>query len=50
MARADARWPVRQPEPGYFVLGMKSYGRDSNFLLKRGFEQVREVMAMIGKR
>jgi thioredoxin reductase len=41
---------VRQPEPGYFVLGMKSYGRDSSFLLQRGFEQVREVMRMLGKR
>ena len=41
---------VRQPEPGYYVLGMKSFGRDSTFLLKRGFEQVREVMAMIGRR
>lgn len=40
---------VRQPEPGYFALGMKSYGRDSNFLLKRGFEQVGEVMRMIAK-
>ena len=35
---------IRQPEPGYFVLGMKSFGRDSSFLLKRGFEQVREVL------
>jgi thioredoxin reductase len=41
---------VHQPEPSYFVLGMKSFGRDSNFLLKRGFEQVREVMGIIGKR
>jgi thioredoxin reductase len=41
---------VRQPEPGYFVLGMKSSGRDSSFLLKRGFEQVREVIGLIGKR
>lgn len=41
---------VRQPEPGYFVLGMKSFGRDSNFLLRRGHEQVREAMALIGKR
>ena len=37
----------RQPEPGYFVLGMKSFGRDSNFLLKRGYEQVKEVLGMI---
>lgn len=41
---------VRRPEPGYFVLGMKSFGRDSDFLLKRGFEQVKEVMAALGKR
>ena len=41
---------VRQPEPGYFVLGMKSYGRDSSFLLQRGFEQVRDVMRTLGKR
>ena len=41
---------VRQPEPGYFVIGMKSFGRDSTFLLKRGFEQVKEVMGLIGKR
>jgi thioredoxin reductase len=41
---------VRQPEPGYYVLGTKSFGRDSSFLLKRGFEQVREVLAVIGRR
>src|SRR5262245_25189518 len=41
---------VRQPEPGYFVLGMKSYGRDSSFLLQRGFEQVKEVVRLLGKR
>jgi thioredoxin reductase len=41
---------LKQPEPGYFVLGMKSHGRDSSFLLKRGFEQVKEVMAMLAKR
>jgi thioredoxin reductase len=40
---------VRQPEPGYFVLGVKSYGRDSSFLLKRGFEQVGEVMRALSK-
>jgi thioredoxin reductase len=40
---------IRQPEPGYFVLGMKSFGRDSTFLIKRGFEQVGEVMGVIAK-
>ena len=41
---------VRQPEPGYYVLGAKSFGRDSSFLLRRGFEQVKEVLGLIGKR
>ena len=38
---------VRRPEPNYFVLGAKSYGRNSTFLMKTGFEQVREVFALI---
>ena len=48
--REFAGGTVRHPEPKYFVLGMKSFGRDSNFLLKRGFEQVKEVLAMLGRR
>jgi hypothetical protein len=31
---------LRNPEPGLFVLGMKSYGRGSAFLLRLGYEQV----------
>lgn len=34
-------------EPGYFVLGAKSFGRDSGFLLRDGFGQIREVFATI---
>jgi hypothetical protein len=34
-------------EPGYFILGAKSYGRDSGFLLRDGFEQIRKVFAAI---
>ena len=34
-------------EPGYFVLGAKSYGRNSGFLLRDGFEQVRSVFALL---
>lgn len=41
---ADA---LRNPEPGYFILGAKSFGRDSSFLLKTGFEQVRDAFALI---
>jgi thioredoxin reductase len=38
---------LRNPEPGFFVLGAKSYGRNSNFLLRTGFEQVRDVFQLI---
>lgn len=34
---------LRNPEPGFFVLGSKSYGRTNSFLLRTGFEQVTEV-------
>ena len=36
---------LRLDEPGYFVLGAK--GRDSGFLLRDGFEQVKQVFAAI---
>ncbi|MGH3673292.1 MAG: hypothetical protein ACRDSH_22145, partial [Pseudonocardiaceae bacterium] len=35
---------LRVPEPNFFVLGMKSYGRNSTFLLRAGYEQVDEVI------
>ena len=31
------------PEPNFFILGAKSYGRNSNFLIKAGIEQVNAV-------
>jgi len=34
-------------EPNFFVLGAKSFGRNSQFLMKTGFEQVRDVFALI---
>jgi len=34
-------------EPGWYVLGSKSYGRASGFEVKTGFRQVRAVMAEI---
>ncbi|MDQ3760145.1 MAG: NAD(P)/FAD-dependent oxidoreductase [Actinomycetota bacterium] len=34
---------LRVPEPNFFVLGMKSYGRNSTFLLRVGYQQVDEV-------
>ncbi len=34
---------LRNPEPGFFILGSKSYGRNSTFLMGVGWDQVREV-------
>jgi hypothetical protein len=38
---------LRNPEPNFYILGAKSYGRASNFLLRVGFEQVREAFQLI---
>ena len=38
---------LKNPEPNYYILGAKSYGRNSNFLLETGFVQVREVFTLI---
>ncbi len=42
--------PSGRPETreiGYFLLGVKSFGRDSGFLLRDGHEQVRRVFAQL---
>jgi hypothetical protein len=39
---------LRNPEPRYFVLGNKSYGRRSDFLLKVGHQQVRDALDLLG--
>ena len=45
------KWPgpdsLKHPEPNFFVLGVKSFGRNPNFLLKVGFEQVRDVFTIV---
>lgn len=38
---------LAHPEPGYFLVGMKSYGRAPTFLMATGFEQVRSVTAAL---
>lgn len=38
---------LAQPEPGFYLVGMKSYGRATSFLALTGFEQVRSVVAEI---
>jgi thioredoxin reductase len=38
---------LKTTEPNYYVLGAKSYGRNSQFLLRTGFEQIRDVFALL---
>jgi hypothetical protein len=36
---------LSHPEPDYFAVGIKSYGRAPTFLMATGYEQVRSVAA-----
>ena len=36
---------LRSPEPNFYILGVKSYGRNSSFLLRVGWQQVEEVFS-----
>jgi hypothetical protein len=38
---------LRNPEPGFYILGAKSYGKNSQFLIRVGLEQVRDVYRLI---
>jgi hypothetical protein len=38
---------LQQPEPNFFLAGMKSYGRAPTFLLATGYEQVRSITAYL---
>lgn len=35
---------LRSPEPGFFILGVKSYGRNNSFLLRAGWDQADAVV------
>jgi hypothetical protein len=37
------------PEADFYILGSKSYGRSSNFLLSVGLEQIRQIFTIIGE-
>lgn len=41
---------LMNPEPDFYILGSKSYGRNSQFLLSVGLTQVRDLFAVIGDR
>ena len=38
------------PEPDFYILGSKSYGRNSRFLLSVGLTQIRDLFSVIGDR
>lgn len=38
---------LAHPEPGFFIVGAKSYGRAPTFLMQTGYEQVRSIAAAL---
>lgn len=38
---------LRNPEPGFFILGSKSYGRNATFLLRVGWQQADDLVALL---
>jgi hypothetical protein len=38
---------LSHPEPGFYAIGVKSYGRAPTFLLATGYEQARSVVAAL---
>jgi thioredoxin reductase len=38
---------LKNPEPGFFILGIKSYGRNNTFLMRVGWDQVSEVFGSL---
>jgi hypothetical protein len=38
---------LTHPEPGFFILGSKSFGKNVNFLIRLGLEQIRDVFTLI---
>ncbi len=39
---------LESPEPGFFILGAKSYGRNASFLLTIGHRQVLDALSLVG--
>jgi len=38
---------LQTPEPGFFILGSKSYGKQSKYLMRLGWDQIRDLFATI---
>jgi hypothetical protein len=49
-----ARWPgpeaLANAEPDFYILGAKSFGRDSRFLISMGLAQIRDLFTILGDR
>ncbi|MFZ2749800.1 MAG: flavoprotein, partial [Propioniciclava sp.] len=45
--RATGAADLAQPEPGFYLVGAKSYGRAPTFLAMTGYEQVRSIAASL---
>ena len=45
--RPHGELELRQPEVGFYIVGMKSYGRAPTFLMATGYEQVRSIVAYL---
>ncbi len=39
---------LSNPEPGFYILGSKSYGRGSSFLLRTGLQQIDTLLTALG--
>lgn len=37
---------LKNPEPNFFIIGSKSYGRNSSYLLKLGIEQANQILSL----
>ncbi len=38
---------LKNPEPGFFILGAKSYGRNPRFLIRTGLDQIQQAYGLI---
>ena len=45
--RPHGELELRQPEPNFYLAGVKSYGRAPTFLMATGYEQVRLIVAYL---
>ena len=41
---------LANPEPNFYILGSKSYGRDSRFLIRTGLEQIDELFDWLAEK